>query len=75
VLPTKANSMIRKHESVAEFIYRAGWPVKTEEQTSPVVLGYEAVTFGSRVGEQIGVTPLQLLLPKPNRVCKSKFSV
>lgn len=47
----------------------------TEEHINLLALWYEAVTFGSRVGEQMGVTPLQLLLPKPNRVWKSKFSV
>lgn len=47
----------------------------TEEQLNLLALWYETVPFGSRAEEQMGATPLQLLLPKPNRVCKSKFSV
>lgn len=75
MLSIKANSMIRKQRLVVELIYCAGWPIMTEEQLNLLALWYETVPFGSRAEEQMGATPLQLLLPKPNRVCKSKFSV
>lgn len=57
VLPITANSMMRKQKSVVELIYCAGWPFMTEEQINLPALWYEAATFGSRVGEQIGGNP------------------